>query len=201
MRKRFIGMAAVVAAVSSIVIGVSPASAAAGWTASPGGLADGDAGVTVLSVRPALGGPDQILTCDSSHAELDIFPVSSTDHVADIDGITFSDCLLAGLITFDVEADTPWTLHASGISGDEVAGQIRGISATIVGSGCLATVGGFVDGVYDNGDAELRVTPNFTLEILSVDPIDDCLGLIAEGDTASFDGDFAVTPGQVLAPL
>jgi len=201
MRKRFLGMAAAVAAVASIVIGVSPASAAAGWTVTPAGNADGDAGQTILTVRPADGSPDKVLDCLSSHADITTFS-SATSHVANIDDITFSDCLLAGLFTFDVDADTapPWQLHASSYAAPAVTGQITGISANIIGPGCFATVAGSVPGNYNNTSHVLTVVPQFTLTFTFVDPVDNCAGLLHTGDTAAFDGQYAVTPTTTIVP-
>lgn len=199
MRKRFLGMATVAVALSAVVIGTTPASAAAGWDVDPGGPATGTAGETVLAVRPGGGGDDLVMSCQSSSATLNSFD-SATDHVADINGISFVDCVLAGLISFEVVADVPWTLHASSYSAPVVTGQIQDISATIIGAGCLATVGGSVNGSFNNDTEQLTVDDDFTLQITSVDPVDNCLGLINTGDAAAFSGVYTVNPGQNITP-
>ncbi|WP_460393852.1 hypothetical protein [Actinophytocola sediminis] len=192
-------MATVVAALTSVIIGATPAAASAGWTVTPGGDADGDAGVTVLTVRPADGGADQVLDCLGSHADITAFS-SPDSHVADIDNITFDDCLLAGLISFDVNAATPWSLHALGYNAPVVAGEIRDIEADIVGPGCQATVAGTVTGDYNNDTHQLTVVPNFSLTITFVDATDNCLGLLHVNDTAAFDGVYDVSPAQEILP-
>src|SRR5262249_32370255 len=146
MRKRFLGIATVVAALASIVIGVTPASAAVGWTVTPGGNATGTTDLTVLTVRPSNPAlPDQVLDCLGSTAGINAFS-SATSHVANINSITFNDCLLAGLITFNVVPTLPWQLHALSYSAPVVTGEIRNIKADIVGPGCRATVQGKVNG-------------------------------------------------------
>jgi len=199
MRKRFLGVATVVAAVTSVVLGVSPASASAGWTVTPGGAATGTAGETVLTVRPIAGGDDMIMTCSSSVAEINAFS-SPDSHVADITSIAFNQCLLGGLISFEVDAHTPWPLHALSYSAPVVSGEIRDISATIIGAGCLAEVAGTVNGSYDNTADTLTVANDFTLTVTNVDPVDNCLGLINTGDAAAFTGVYAVDPGQDIVP-
>jgi hypothetical protein len=56
-----------------------------------------------------------------------------------------------------------------------------------------------VDGTYNNNTGVLTVLPNPTLTIASVDENDDCFGLIATGDRATFDGAYNVTPGQTIS--
>lgn len=198
MRRRFLGMATVVAALTSVVIGATPASAAAGWTVTPGGAATGTAGETILKVRPAGGGDETVLNCQSSVAQITAF--SSTDnHVANIDDITFNQCLLAGLLTFDVDAHTPWQLNALSFADPVVSGEIVGISATISGPGCLAEVSGSVVGSYDNSTGQLTVDDQFTLDI-EVDPVDNCFFLIETGDEAAFSGVYDVDPPQIITP-
>jgi len=62
---------------------VAPAVASAGWTVAAGGPATGTAGQVLLTVRPAVGGPDQVWACESSQI----------GQVADVTDVAFDRCL------------------------------------------------------------------------------------------------------------
>src|SRR5262249_3718582 len=145
---------------------------------------------------------DITLTCDSStvHVELES-GVSADNQLATIPetpGIQFFNCLLAGFIQFEVTQVGTWTLNGVDYNASTgvTNGTIDGITANISGPGCEATVTGFVRGTYTNSTDVLAVTPDPTLTVTSVDPVNNCSDLIHTGATAQFDGAYVVTPGQ-----
>ncbi|OLF13616.1 hypothetical protein [Actinophytocola xanthii] len=204
MRGRLTALLAVGAsALTAVVVAATPASAAAPWTITPGGPANGVAGTTNLTVQDADGNTLE-MSCASSTAgvvlESGEVPGPLLATIPEEGGIEFQDCLLAGLITFEVDQVGDWTIN--GVSYDAATGvttgTIDGVEANVSGPGCSATVAGSVNGTYTNDTDVLRVLPDFTLTVTFVDATDDCLGLLHEGDQASFDGAYEVTPDQTI---
>lgn len=205
MRKRIAGMLTVaVTALSAVVAAATPAAAAPPWTLDPGGPTDGHADETSLVVQDPVNGPIN-LSCESSDVTVDLDEGSSPDNelgtIAEDPGIQFNNCLLAGFIPFEVEQVGDW--HLIGDTYDATNGITHGrivdIVAIISGPGCNATVSGTVDGEYSNSAATLTVLPNLTLTVIDVAPApDNCSGLIHEGATAGFSGDYAVDPVQTI---
>ncbi len=72
------------------------------------------------------------------------------------------------------------------------------IEADIVGPGCNATVTGSVPVTFTNSTDVLSVQPEFTLVVTFVDPGNNCLGLINEGEHANFSGSYQITPGLTV---
>lgn len=202
MRRRLAGMlAALAAALTAVVVVSAPASAAAPWTITPGGPATGEAGETSLTVRDANGGTID-MSCASSSAAVDLEsgevpgPLLATIPEG---GMQFTDCLLAGFITFDVEQVGDWHINGASYDGSDVTtGTIDDVEANVFGPGCSATVAGSVNGTYTNSTDVLAVAPDYTLTVTFVDEAENCLGLLNVGDEASFSGDYAVTPDQTI---
>lgn len=199
MRKRFLGMVTIVAALMSMVIGAAPAAATAGWTVTPGGSATASSGGATLTFRSGAGGDDLAMTCASTSLEL-IFFSSPDSHIGDITDIAFNDCLLAGLLVFEIDADLPWQLHALSYSPPMVYGEVRHVGFAVIGAGCLAEVQGTLNFTYNNVTGELIFLPDFTLSVTNVDPVDNCLGLINTGDSMSIEASFSVSPVQHIVP-
>jgi hypothetical protein len=204
MRKRIAGMLAVgVTTLSTVVAVAAPASAAPPWTITPGGHTDGTAGTTNLTVEDPQSGEIQ-MTCDSSTVGVDLESGVSDDNqlatIPESPGIQFNNCLLAGFIEFSVQQVGVWTLNGSSYDAATgvTTGTIDGIVANISGPGCAATVEGSVNGTFDNAADVLTVNPDQTLNVTTVDPVDNCLDLIHVGATAAFDGAYAVSPGQEI---
>ncbi|HWM03493.1 MAG TPA: hypothetical protein VNP92_14265 [Actinophytocola sp.] len=204
MRKRLAGLLAVGAtALTAVAVVASPASAAAPWTITPGGQANGTAGTTILTVRNAETGDELQMSCSSSTAgvmlESGTVPGPKLATIPETGGIAFNDCLLAGLITFEVEQVGDWTINGVSYDGSDVTtGTIDGVAARVIGPGCDAMVAGSVNGTYTNSTDVLAVANDFTLTVTSVDAVDDCLGLLHVNDTAAFSGSYAVTPDQTI---
>jgi hypothetical protein len=202
MRRRLAGMLAVAAtALTAAVVVSTPASAAAPWNITPGGPADGVAGETNLTVRDANGGTID-MSCASSSAGVNLEsgevpgPLLATIPEGEM---VFTDCLLAGFITFDVEQVGDWHINGVSYDGSDVTtGTIDDVEANVFGPGCTATVAGSVNDTYTNSTDVLAVAPDFTLTVTFVDPVDNCLGLLNEGDAAAFSGDYQVSPDQTI---
>lgn len=63
-------------------------------------------------------------------------------------------------------------------------------------SGCAASFSGFLDFVYDQTSGRLEILPDSTTAVSSVDPVDNCLGLVDEGDRVSIGVILSVVPIQ-----
>ncbi|QKW06255.1 hypothetical protein HUT18_07420 [Streptomyces sp. NA04227] len=188
---------AVVAAAGGAALGLFATSASAGaqatWTVSPGGAITAHAQVPTLTV------PAATLTCDSADATGSVKSGSGLDGagIGQINSLTFDNCGLAG-ISFEVTtSNTPWALNVTGVNAanpDWVDGTISGITAHIEGTGCSADFSGTVTGRYQNDTGELVVDGGGDLTASNA----NCLGLINDGDVASFEAAFAVSPNQTI---
>jgi hypothetical protein len=199
-------MSAVAAA--TVVFGTGSAGAdpitPASWTVSPGGVVDATAGVTVLTdVNTGVQ-----LTCDSSSLTDATLVTGATGSPAQLGtlpagSVGFQNCSGPFGLTFDVTHVGDWALN--GVTYDPATGvttgTLTGIQANLSGFACSASVTGSVDGTYNNATGVLTVLPNPTLTIASVDPNDNCFGLINTGDSATFDGAYTVAPGQTITGL
>jgi hypothetical protein len=206
MRRRSVQALLTIAAMAAaIVVGAAPASAdpitPSSWTASPGGLADGVAGVTVLTDVTT----GTQLTCESSTATGAVVETSATGSPARLvtlpaGSVGFQNCSGPFGLTFEVTHVGDWHLNGETFDPDTgvTAGTLTDIEANLSGFACSATVTGSVQGSYDNNTGVLSALPTPTLTISFVDPVDDCFGLIATGDNATFDGGYTITPHQTI---
>jgi len=198
MRGRLLGaLAAGAALVASAMISGTASAELADWTVTPEGAFSGNAGTTILTIEET--GIE--LACTS--ASVDGSADSGANPIATIPatpGIQFNDCQGPFGLTFEVTHVGTWDLN--GVSYDAgtgvTIGTIDNITANISGPGCEATVTGYVDGTYTNSTAVLAVLPNYTLDISFVDPANDCLGLIEQGQHSSFNGSFTITPALTV---
>ena len=199
MRNRVTVMLAAGAAMIASAVFVGPAAAVpATWTIDPGGPFTGAAGTTLLTVEES--GVE--LSCVSAGATGEAkVGAGHSNPLATISDTDFNDCTGPFGLVFEVAHGGVWTLNgASHDAGTGVTtGSIDDIVADITGPGCIAQVTGSVDVTYTNSTAELRVLPNFTLLIASVDPTENCFGLINTGEHASFDGLFEISPAQNIS--
>lgn len=195
MRARLIGTLAAGAAlaVSAVLTGTASAQPAT-WTVTPGGAFTGAAGETDLTTE---GGVE--LFCSSSTAAGTAQSGSGLSNpLAQLPegSVTFNDCQGPFGLSFDVAHIGTWDLN--GVSYDSASGVTTGtldnITANISGPGCEATVTGSVNATYTNGSGVLSVLPDQTLTISTVDPNNDCLGLITQGEHAGFSGDYQISP-------
>jgi hypothetical protein len=196
-----------VGAMAAAAVGFSAGSAVAdpitpaSWTVSPGGSANASAGVTTLTDIDT----GVQLTCDSSSLTGAQLVTSATGSPAQLGtlpagSVGFQNCSGPFGLNFDVEHVGNWALNgvtfdpATGIT----AGTLTNIRANLSGFACTATVVGSVNGTYNNSTGVLRILPNPTLTVEFVDDFDDCFGLINEGDRATFDGAYTVSPRQTI---
>ncbi len=204
MRKRllFIGLAAGMAALFTAVPASADPITPSSWSVSPGGVVDATAGVTVLTDVDT----GTQLTCETSSLTDASLVTSATGSPAQLGtlpqgSVGFQNCSGPFGLTFEVTHIGDWALN--GVTFDPAtgvtAGTLTNIGASLSGVACSATVTGSVDGTYNNNTGVLTVLPNPTLTIASVDENDDCFGLIATGDRATFDGAYNVTPGQSIS--
>lgn len=201
MRARLIGaLTSGAALIVTAVVTAGPAAAQpATWTVEPGGAFHGTAGVTLLEVQES----GIQLSCSS--ASVDGTAASGTglaNPIATIPeepGIQFNDCSGPFGLTFEVEQVGDWVLNGVSYDGSDVTtGTIDNINADIIGPGCNATASGSVNATFTNSTDVLEVLPDFTLEISFVDPANDCLGLITQGEHANFSGAFQIAPGLTV---
>ncbi|MBB4912122.1 hypothetical protein [Actinophytocola algeriensis] len=202
MRGRLIGAIATGAALVATTVFAGTASALPlVWDVSrdDGGTSGGftgAAGVTVLTTESGIE-----LTCDSASAAgtanlgtgvanpIATLPAGSTQ---------FNNCSGPFGLTFEVAHQGTWELHGDSYASGVTTGRITNIVADISGPFCEATVTGSVNGTFTNSSDELEVLPDQTLTVSTVDPNNDCLGLITQGEAAGFSGVFAITPGLTV---
>jgi hypothetical protein len=198
MRARFIGaLAAGVALVASVM--VSGTASAATWTVTPGGPFTGSAGLTKLKIQET----GVQLQCNSASAAGTAKSGSGLSNpLATLPplGVKFNTCSGPFGLSFTVQHVGTWNLNgvtynaATGVT----TGTLSNITANITGPGCNATVTGTVNVTYTNSTHKLAVLPNYTLLVSFVSSSANCLGLIVQGNHASFDGVFTISPALVV---
>jgi len=196
------------AVAATAVLGVSQASAApldTTYTVAAGSAASGSAvaltgTATGTASAPAITFTDtttnQVLNCVSGTA-----PGSTTvgsglsgTGLATIDGAntTWTSCTGPLGLAFTVAGSGSWVLNATGpTSGGVTPGTITSAGASVSDPGiCSFNVSGSVTGSYTNSPATLSVAAdNSTLTISNVN---GCLGIINEGDSATFVGSYSI---------
>ncbi|WP_405580811.1 hypothetical protein [Streptomyces sp. NBC_01190] len=143
------------------------------------------------------------LTCTSSNATGTVKNGTNTP-LGTINTVTFATCKGPAGITFTVTAaGTPWTLNATGVtSGGVTPGSLTGVRATLSGL-CNATFAGTASstsgatltGSYKNSTHTLTINAG-SLKAYSVSGL--CLGLINNGDLATFNAAYVVSPALQL---
>jgi hypothetical protein len=200
MRARFIGVLATGAAlIASAAVAGNAAAEPATWTITPGGAVHGTAGETLLEVQES----GIQLSCVASSVDGTAQSGSGLSNplvtIPESPGIQFIDCSGPFGLSFEVDQVGDWVLNGVSYDGSDVTtGTIDNINADIIGPGCNATASGSVNATYTNSTDVLAVLPDFTLEISFVDPDNNCLGLINQGEHASFAGQYAITPGLTV---
>jgi len=197
MRARLFGsLVAGVALASAVVMAGNASAAPATWTVTPGGPFTGTAGETILTTESGIE-----LFCESSTATGEAASGTVENPLATLPegGVTFSDCQGPFGLTFEVAHIGTWELNGVSYDGSDVTtGTLDNITAQISGPACEATVTGSVNGTYTNSTATLSILPEQTLTVSSVDPANDCLGLITQGEAAGFSGDYSISPALTV---
>src|SRR5213594_4306314 len=123
------------AAAATIIAGTAPASAdpitPSSWTASPGGLANGSAGTTLLTIQES--GIE--LTCQSSSVTGAVVATSATGSPAQLvtlpeGSVAFQQCSGPFGLEFDVQHVGDW--HLNGVTFDPATGVTTGTLTDIV---------------------------------------------------------------------
>lgn len=194
MRARLFGaLVAGVALASAAVLTGTASAAPATWSVSPGGDFTGVAGETILTTESGVE-----LFCESSDAAGSAAGGTGLENpLASLPegGVTFNDCQGPFGLTFEVAHIGTWHLNGVSYDGSDVTtGTLDDITAQISGPACEATVTGSVNATYTNSTGVLTVLPEQTLVISTVDPNNDCLGLITQGEHSGFSGDYQISP-------
>lgn len=191
--------AAFVVAAAGAALGMTVSSASAGttasWHVSPSGA------YTAHAVGPTLDVPLASLYCDSSDVTAGTLQATSTNGVGigNINTIKFNTCDVAGISFKVTMTATPWKINALSIDAahpNRVKGTVSSISAKVSGVGCNATFTGTVYGYYDNTAGALVIDGTGTSLVASGA---SCLGLINNGDVASFNASYAVSTHPVIS--
>jgi hypothetical protein len=199
------------AAAVALGIGATTAMAvtATTWTITPGGAVTGKAGTTTLKDTKT----GTVLKCTSSNTVASLKSGSGqANPIGQITSVTFTgpgpngECQGPGGLFFkattSASTTNPWNLNANSFSAGVTKGSITGITASLSGNGCSATVAGTtatttgkVTGTYTNSTHILKVSGG-NLHIFNVSA--GCLGLIANGDPSKFVGKYNITPAQTI---
>ncbi|MGB3440481.1 MAG: hypothetical protein WBA97_17170 [Actinophytocola sp.] len=122
------------------------------------------------------GGPVSSLGCDTN-----VIGGNQTGGIlADIDESTYENCGQWGLM-WTVSPYHPWQLHPDSQSGTVTTYTITNIDADVSGPFCEATIVGSAGASYDSAPGVLTVDYQATT-VTYVDPANDCLGLITQGE-------------------
>ena len=213
MRKHFTAVL-LSSGVAALAIGAGAATAGATtattWTVKPGGAVTGTAGTTTLKDTKT----GTVLKCTSSATKATLKKGSglSGTGIGKITSVTFKgpgpngECKGPGGLFFKATTSAstthPWSLNASSFSGGVTKGSITGITASLSGNGCTATVAGTsatskgtTTGTYTNSTHILKVSGG-NLHVWNVSA--GCLGLINSGDPSSFVGSYKISPAQTI---
>ncbi|WP_232837877.1 hypothetical protein [Streptomyces atratus] len=184
--------AAVVTAALGAAIGMTVSTASAGtattWTVTPSGAYTAHADFPTLEV------PLASLECESSDVTAGVLQASSStgNSIGSINDIIFTNCTVGG-IPFDVTMKTkPWLINVvqpNASNSNWVDGTVSSISAHISGIGCSADFTGKVYGHYQNNTGDL-VIDGSGADLVASNA--SCLGLINNGDVASFNASYHV---------
>ncbi|HEX6355225.1 hypothetical protein [Actinophytocola sp.] len=182
-----------------LMLGTASPAPATGWTVTPGGNITASGGdvsfyfpetgfewycesLALPGVAPTVGNP------------VAVFPETP--------GVQFSDC--SGPLGFAPEYVQigDWTMHAQTYDAatDVVTGTIPDVSFAWTGPACEATFSGSLDFRYHNGNGQLEILPNPTIDDISVDPNNDCFGALDGATHATLGSTLSVVPVQHIVP-
>jgi hypothetical protein len=191
-----------VAAAAAVAIAAPTAFAATAttYTVSPGGKYTAKAGKTTLVDNNT----KTTLTCSSASAKgvLKSGKGLSGTAIGTITSSAFNKCQGPLSLTFTVKQSKTWTLNLtkySSANGGVATGFIGNVHATLSGPSCAATVTGAADATYANKTGDLTVKPVAKSgHVLKISNVNNCLGLVKNGDTSSFTGTYKISPKQKI---
>lgn len=209
---KFKKTAALLAAAALVVV-ASPATAAPPWVVTVGAQTTGQvpfSAYTKAQIDFVVAGPagPAAMRCGQAAAAGVIYPGSYPTglRVAEIEGSAWSKCIGPGSLPLNVyhAVDSKWRLNLTGASGPTWAGYIDNINAVVRAKGtaslCSFTVTGRANATFNtaqvagnnNYTQTLTVAQPNTTPNLLVSGVTGCLGTIANGNAASFNGSFKV---------
>jgi hypothetical protein len=190
-------LAGAAATAAALTFSVAPAFAATTYTVAPGGSYTGTAGTTTFTDTNT----GSALTCKSGKAAGTLKAgagLSGTD-IGTIASSSFTTCTGPLGITFTVKQSGTWELNLTASSGGTSTGYVSGISASISGSLCSATVTGSADATYVNSTGVLTLKPvSGSGHTLTISGVSGCLGLLNNGNTSTFNGAYTISPKQTI---
>jgi hypothetical protein len=199
------GMVATAAAAFAVSLGAtsSGATTAMTWTVKPGGSVTGKASNPTFK-DTATG---TVITCQSmTTAGTAKSGTGLTNPLGKVTSVTFTTCVgpdsIALTVTGSASTAHPWHLDGLSYSNGVTHGKLTGITGSLSGSGCTATVAGTtattpgtVTGTYTNSTHILKASGG-NLHVWNVSS--GCLGLAKNGDPTTLKGNVKLTPGQTI---
>ena len=192
------------AAVAAAIGFAGSASAAPTWTVTPGGTFTGTAGTTTLKDTNT----GTSVTCTSSTATGSAVAGSgqSGTGLGKINSISFTSCKGPLSFTFTVTSShLPWNINAVSYvaSTGTTTGTITGISAHLAGATCSADIDGTGGAGSGTGTVNLSyVNSTHKMTIsgggLTVYNSAGCLGLLNNGNTATFSSVYTLSPALTI---
>jgi hypothetical protein len=205
--RKLIGSGLVAAAAVALTVGLGAASSGAStartWTVKPGGSITGKASKPALK-DTATG---TVVTCQTMATAGTAKSGSGlTNPLGKVISVAFTSCKGPDGIALAVKASAskahPWKLDALTYSQGVTHGKLTGITGSLSGSGCTASVAGtksttpgMVNGTYSNSTHVLKASGG-NLHIWNVSA--GCLGLAENGDPATLKGNVTITPGLTI---
>jgi hypothetical protein len=188
------------AVLTAVVLAATTALAATTFTVKPGGAYLGKAGKTTLTDNQT----GSQLTCKSSTAKGKLKSGSglSGAGIGTVTGTTFNKCTGPLHLSFTVKQVGTWALNVTKYSSKTgvSTGYISKIESKLTGTDCKATVKGEVDVTYTNKTGVLAVKPvKGSGHVLKISGVNGCAGLIANGNTSGFVGNYKVSPKQKIS--
>jgi hypothetical protein len=199
-------------AAAALMIGQSAAPALAAtptWSVKPGGNITAKSGTTILKDLVTHLGIKVELKCTSSTTKTTLKKGHKLAGagIGTITALSFVHCTGPDNISFTV--GTPkhmaWKLNAAKYNAKTgtTTGSISGIHTTLSGPGCQAVVdgtgatknNGTVPITYVNRTHKLSVLAGGNLHVYGVQ---NCFGLIANGDHTTFTATYTVSPAQTI---
>ena len=205
---------AALAATAGLALVAAPALASAPYTVAYDGDTSGASHSTTWTAKgdTILSANGNTYTCSNSQLTTTVHTGTNAtgNDIADVTAATWTGCTFTGLLNATVTVTSPsWHFNATGgnTSGtsDTISGtltNISNVSIDIAGpfGDCTFNVSGSVGGslAEDNGKGgqELDVSSS-NLAVSNVNNAFTCLGLVSNGNAATFAGSYNV-PGQHL---
>ncbi|WP_371502334.1 hypothetical protein OG871_34995 [Kitasatospora sp. NBC_00374] len=193
--------AAALSAAAGLALAPATATTTATWTASPGGAWTAKAASPKLTDTRT----GTKLTCSSSAAAGVLAPTGDGLPISTITSVTWASCTGPLGITFSVTAQNlPWGINALTYNSTTgvTTGTLTGVKAHISGAGCTADFAGptsttpaTLTGTYNNAGNTLTVSGG---DLHAYNVSGSCLGLLNNGDPATYNAAYVLSAPQVI---